>query len=741
TKKVPVQTDRLLFIEHAVITSQDIRTRSNKDGKLSRRDLDQLKFLELVTRDIATRIHQAARTKGQPSDFATAARAYEFYQIGFPQNRALSRMLVNKAESMYRAEEWTRAGLEFEELARNIKQKKKQAEFRESAIQAYVSALKEPEKLSPLDLVRARRGVRDVGTNWILSHMKHPAAASTAYNIGQSWYEDRMLPQAIQSFTFFVKNFTRDPRVRDAIFMIINSYSQMDDFKGLIAAAKGLERTRGLSNDDRSAIRELSRRAQLKDIQTAAGSFGSKEYADNLKNLASKYKDSSLGSAALYEAFTSLRSKRDPELYNVGEALLEKHSDSTYTKEVVSSMAQTALLTADFERAARYLSRFSERYPNETESKQWRSNAAQIYEWLGDFKEAKRLYALLGDSEAIARCDFLSGDWAQLERSSTKIGRNLGMYYYALSLWRQGRQGEAMPRLREIASTDDLDRSAHARFLIAQRELEGFRAIRMKDGTDQAALMNKIKSFQALSSELNAIIKVGAGKWTIASLYLLGQVNFELGRFIAESPLPGGLQANEVKIYRDELSKQSKQYRDAASKTFVQCLQTAERFEVFTRYVQGCRDQGKTVVKEEADTIKVDNRKKFSPPAVARSLRTKLYDSPRDTKVLNDLAYAYMNDGQYWAAMAIYNRILEIEETNGSAMAGIGVGRLYLNDLDTAAEWFRKALKATPGDPTALWNFSGLYNEFGFKARVKQLSTRRAPASKPRLLHPMARKI
>jgi outer membrane protein assembly factor BamD (BamD/ComL family) len=162
---------------------------------------------------------------------------------------------------------------------------------------------------------------------------------------------------------FLLKNFSRDARTRDAIFMIINAYSQLDDFKGLIDAAKQLEKTRGLADDDRKAIRDLSRRAQLKDLQIAAGDFGSKEYAENLKNLASKYKDSSMGSAALYEAFTSLRSKRDPELYDVGEALLEKHSDSAFTKEVVSSMAQTALITADFERAARYLSRFSDKYP------------------------------------------------------------------------------------------------------------------------------------------------------------------------------------------------------------------------------------------------------------------------------------------------------------------------------------------------------------------------------------------
>lgn len=741
-KKTSQPTDQIRFIEHAVFTAQEVRARAvERGGKYNRKEANQLKFLELVTRDIATRIQQTARTRNSREDFSKAAQAYEIYQIGFPQNRDLAKMLINKAESLFRAEEWTRAGLEFENLARTMKSKKRQFEFQESAIQAYVNALKEPDKLTSLDLVRSRRGVRDVGTAWVVKNMRHPAAASTAYNIGQSWYEDRLLPQAIQSFTFFIKNFSRDTRVRDAIFLIINAYSQLDDFKGLITVAKQLEKTRGLSADDRQAIRDLSRRAQLKDLQIAAGNFGSKEYAENLKNLASKYSDSSMGSAALYEAFTSLRSKRDPEMYDVGEALLEKHSDSTFTKEVVSSMAQIALLTADFERAARYLSRFSDKYPTEKESKDWKKSAAQIYEWMGDFKESKRLYFALGDMEAVARSEYLAGEWVLLEKSSARLNSDVGAYWNALALWRQGRQAEALPKLKQIASSGDLERSSHARFLLAQRALESFRAIRMRDGADQAALLNKIKSFQSLSAELNGIAKLGAGRWTIAALYLLGQANFELGKFIADSPLPAGLRQNEQSIYRRELGKQAKQYIDGANSVFSQCMETAERFEVFTRYVQGCQEKGRKLVKEEADTIQVGNQKKFSPPKSARSLRTKLYDTPRDISVLKELANAYIQDGQYWVAMTIFNRILEIDEKSAAAMAGLGLSRMYVNDLDTAADWLKKAMKADASDAVAVWNLSGLYNEFGFKKRVKQLERKRRAVPKPKVLHPMARKL
>lgn len=745
-RKSQAKTNRLLLIEHTVQTAQDIRARAvARSGGLSAKDKSQLKFLELITRDISTRIQQAARDTSGTEGFRLAAWAYELYQIGFPENSNLQKMLVNKAESLYRSEQWTKAGLEFENLARLVGEKKKKTEFKESAIESYVNALKTPDRLSPLDLVQARRAVREIGTDWILTHMKHPAAASTAYNIAQSWYEDRLLPQAIQAFGFFIKSFPQDARVRDAIFLTINGYSQLDDLKGLVIAAKNLEKTRGLSAEDRQAIRDASRRAQLKEIQSTAGDFGSKSYASNLVSAASKYGDSSMGATALYEAFSSLRSKRDPAMYGIGETLLEKHSDSTYTKEVVSSMAQTALLTADFERAARYLARFSEKYPKEKEVEEWRKNAAQIYDWLGRFTEARGLYAVLGDVDNVARLEFLLADWSHLEKTAASLSGSAKDYYLGLALWRQGRHAEAMGPLRAIAvrGSEEADRSAQARFLMVQKAVDSFRAIQMKNAADQASLVGKVKAFQALSKELGEIVAVGAGRWTIASLYLLGQANFELGRFIAGSPLPQGLKAADLQAYKAELTTQAKQYVDAANKVFDQCVSTAEKFEVFTRYVEGCRARGRIVVNEEADTIRVNLAAKVREPAKAQALRSKLYDTPRDLAVLEQLALAYLADSQPWSAMAIYSRILEISPGRADAMAGIGVARLYVNDLEVAAEWLKKSLKQNTSNAVAVWNLSGLYNEFGFKTLVTTLATKRAKAPKNSVqpLHPMALKL
>ncbi len=734
--------DRLRFVEHAVRMAQAIRVNSpREDSKLTKKEISQLSFLEIAARDNITRMQQASRVRGGPDDFKLVARAYDFYGIGFPQQMSSVKIMGNRAETLFRAQHWTHAGLVFEELARTSKSSRKQAEYRESAIQAYVNALKNSEKLTPLELVRARRGVRETGSTWLAKHGSHPAAASTAYNIGQSWYEDRVMPEAINAFTYFIKTFANDKRTRDAIFMIINAYSQMDDFKGLIRTAKAFEKDPLLSDEDKKSIRELSHRAQLKGVQAFGGNFGTKEYAENLVNLAQS--NSSLGAVALYEAFTSLNTKHDPEMYEIGEILIQKYPDSTYTKGVASSMAQTALLTADFERAARYLMRFAGKYPSEPGVVDRKKNAAQIYESLGDFKSARRIYLALGDNDSVARCDFAGSDWPQLERSSTKIEPGLGLYYYSLSLWRQGRYDDVLPRLTQLVRATNSEHSAHARLLLAHSSLESFRNMQLKGADDQNALVSKIKAYQSLSKELGEIVRLGAGQWTLASLYYQGQANIELARFLAKSPMPMELKREEILTYKKALLMQVKQYKQAADESFKQCLTVAEKFEVFTRYVGGCRSKGSTDLRLTDQEVPValsvaDDGKRPEPKNVAQ-LRRQLHEKPRAVNTLLELGATYIFDMRYRLAVEIFNRALEIEPKSAEALSGRGLGRVFMGDHELAATDFKKALKISAKDPVATWNLHGLYKQFGFSGRVKSLALQRAMVARPQLLHPMAR--
>src|ERR1700683_2984827 len=108
-------------------------------------------------------------------------------------------------------------------------------------------------------------------------------------------------------------------------------------------------------------------------------------------------------------------------MYIPGEELLNKHGDSKYAKEVVGSMGQMALNTADYRRAATYFEIFARKYPKDPASYGLLKNAASMRELLGDTKEAADDFRGLGNGqhESMARQYYLGQDWSELSRSLT----------------------------------------------------------------------------------------------------------------------------------------------------------------------------------------------------------------------------------------------------------------------------------------------------------------------------------
>lgn len=699
------------------------------------RAMSQLAYLELLMRDLATQMQAKARAEGSPQDHADAAEAYNIYLSRFASAPPAAEMRLNRAESLFRAESWVRAGIEYEQLSRLRGNEKKRSEYQESAIETYTKAMQIADKLSLVEKIRARQGLRVVGGIWLKANPRKPGSATVAFNIANSWYEERQLKQAIGYLKKFIASYPADSHVRDAIFLIINSYSQLDDYKGLQAAGNQLVSTAGLSGEDKQTIRDAVKRAQSKQLQTVAGDFGTKEYAENLISVANKYKGSALGQQALYEAFQSLKSKKDPELFDVGEAMLDQQADSQYAKEVSSTMATLSLNAAAYDRAAKYLSRFAEKYPQEPESKQFRETSAVLFERQGDLKKARAVYAQIGNKVAVARIDLALTDWPRLEQSSVEAAIPESEYWHALAVWRQGKYQEATKLLKALASstTAPVDQSGHARFLLSQLVVDRFRGVQMKSSEDQAALAEKIKLFDALSKELQGLVATGAGKWSIAALYLLGQTHYDLGQFVANSPLPPGLSDADKATYIGELQKQASTYLVEANKVFAKCAEAAEKNDVFTRYVDGCRAKGQKLVKEDQESAARVPASAVNEPPRARAIRRKLFEQADDVPMLFDLADTYVRADQPRTAAGIYSRILELDSTNARAIASIGVTQMKLGEPDAAYASYKKALEIDSKEPTALGNLAELYKSFGFNSKLAQLQPRVRAAGRSRL--------
>lgn len=699
---------------------------------------------EIIIRDIATRTQIRAKKTRRKKDFGRAVAAYQDYLALFPRGKYSRDMRLNLAESYFKAKNFAQAGLQYEKLAKQTKKKRKN--LLDSAIQSYAFALKKPKKLTRLELNQSRTGFRSMGASFIKFYPKDRANPMIRFNIARTFYDERNFEKAVTHFNRFIRDYPRHKETVTAGNLILDSYNQREDINGLIRAGKKLIANKNIRNRRfKNEISGIIKQAEYRKIQKSAGDPRGKNYTKKLLGFASKYKGSSLGDQALYEAFITLKAKKDPAAYDPGEQLLAKHGDSKYAKDVVGQMGRMALRSADYRRAATYFEIYAKKYPKDPTSKGLIKSAAEMRELLGDVDEAASNYRSLGGgyTTAVAKQFALSQDWSRLGTTlaSTGAGSLKSAYWLGLSLYRQGQVSQAKPYFSKASrmrprGREEKSMAAHALYLLTAETLGDFRAIQLGSGDESKLVQVKSKKLAALEKQFAKVIRFGDGRWTIAGLYQLGQVNREFANFIEGASIPAGLNAAQKKQYQQLIKQQKRTYSKKAKSYFKSCVKNAEKYEVFTRFAKGCQDPSGDLI-NESDEEMILAKASDSIPAGSTKIRQTLIDRPKDIKLLMKLAKGYMGAQDYPFARAIYNRVLEIKPRYAPAKANMGLALLSMNDFDGASTHFKSAIKSNPKERVALWGLAAMYKEFNFKRKYKTMLSRAKRAGRPgRIQHP-----
>ncbi len=704
------------------------------------------KNFEIYIRDVTTRLQKRVNQSKDKKDYLNAANAYKAYLSVIPENKYTSAILLNQAEAFYNAGYFADAGKRYEQLAKKTKGPKRKG-ILDSAIQSYAYALKKPpEQISRLELVEAREGFREVGKLFTQSYAQDKANPMIYFNIGRTYYDERDFDGAVKGFNQFINLYPTHKEVRTAGNLILDAFNQRDDYEGLVKAGKAIIRNNRITDKAfKAEIANIVKQAEYKKIQAKAGDFSSPGYAKKLMGFAKQYKGSDLGDQALYEAFVAFKAKKDPQAYEPGEILLSKYGNSKYAKQVVGDMGQMAIVTADYRRAANYFETFAKRYRKEESAPGLMKNAANLRELLGDHKEAAEDFNNLGPRERdnVAKQYYLASEWSSLANQLRKspVGGIKGTYWMGLALYRQGQVAQSMPYFKKAASArasnfEEKKMGAHSLYLQASVALKDYASIQLGSGNETKLIQTKSAKLNALTSQLNRVIQYGNGRWTIAALYTLGLANKEFGQFVRGASIPAGLTAAQQSQFKSALYQQSLQFDAKAKQFFNSCIQNAEKFEVFTNFVKGCRSGGEMKVDESQEERQVA-KASDSAPSEAGSLRLKLFDKPRNTALLHELAQAYLRSGDYATARVIYSRALEIEPKNAALEANLGTTLMFMNDLEGAQQSFQAALKLNSREPNALWGLAGLLSQYQFENKLKSAKSKARNAGRPSgVVHP-----
>jgi hypothetical protein len=175
-------------------------------------------------------------------------------------------MMRNRADSLFNAARFAEAGRQYEEVARKVEGDAREEPLY-SALVAFQSALRTPEKLSYFERVDSRSGIRQLGAFYVKSFPKHEHAAKVKFNMARSFYDDGLFKEAGDLFAAFALEHPADPDAVFAADLALDSFHSMKDFKGMAtvgakAAAerpapgkKGRDRQDPRRRQDRGALR------------------------------------------------------------------------------------------------------------------------------------------------------------------------------------------------------------------------------------------------------------------------------------------------------------------------------------------------------------------------------------------------------------------------------------------------------------------------------------------------------
>ena len=721
--KKPYDVEKIIKV--IAVTMSQIRnssTVSASDKKNSENNF------EIYLRDLSTALNKQAVETKSVELLKLSSGIYEDYLVLFPKSKFYQDIATNLAEIYYTQGEFARAGYFYEQAYK----RKNTPALLQSAIKAYGDALLNSEKLTRLEIEQSRSGYRDAGTVYIKNNPTASIAKDIKFNIAKIYYDERRFDLAVAEFQKFIQANPSHPKAKSSIHLILDTYNQREDYKGLIKFGQSILSGRSpaaVDSEFKKDISDIVKQAQFRTIEDKVGDPRSRDYAKKLLAMGQKYKGSSIGDLAIYEAYTNFKKKKDPLVYTAGEQLLSKHSDSKYAKEVVADLGQIAIQSGDFDRAADYFEKFISLYPKDPLSVTLMKSSAVLRENQGDYDTAYEHFKKLGTpfpklAEMLAK----SKKWKQLNQLATSQSSPtiLSNYYVGLSLVRLGERKSAIPYFDKVLAfspqnEDERTISAHALYLRASEALKDYKQLRFGRGDDGAVTKLKGEKLQVLNQYYDKVIAYGNGKWVIGSLYELGQSYKEFAEFLSQAPIPKGLTPDVVAAYKQAVQTQSEEYRNKSNQYFKSCLNNAEKFEVFTLFVKGCRTSGDYLVDEAIDEVKT--RKPagtVKATAEVQGIRQSLLDKADQPELIKKLGQIYLRNQDYGMAKLAFNRYLEMKPQNAEALSWLGVVEMYSQDYEKAKNYFKSSLGFDQKTGLSQLGLASMYKKFGFQQLYSQ---------------------
>ena len=711
---------------------------------LSKAQRDKLlETFEQYARDIATRLQDLANSRKTRKTYLAAAGAYKAYLQFFGDHKNASVVRANLAETLYAARQYLEAGKYYELAAKSQKaQTRKDSVY--TAVVAYFEALKAKQKLTRLEIVQARGGLRRAGAVYLEEFGKKAGGdelRQVKFNIARTYYDAGELRDAIRYFTALVDQFPSSNEGPIAAHLVLDAYRSIEDYDGLIAAGKAFQRNSSLGNPQfRQEVAQIIKGAEDALLRTETIKAGDEGEGGDLSAIARKYRGTALGQKALLNEFVTARNAKDPErIFEVGEEFLRSYPQSPELSNVLATMGKIAMSSLQFDRGATYLEAAARRKKG-GEGLALVKAAVAVRAGLGQRQKAERDLSLLlrgglnSNQKAklavkISRLHVQANDWNSviglLKRASAAGASSAQMMYLlGYALFRQNQLAEAQRSLEQALALgrrggdEDREAAAAAQFYLAELLFKTFSQIQLSSDLSQLGptLQQKLTYLAQTRATYKSVVSIGSAVWSVAALGRLATIDEKGAAELRNLALPSGLPADAVQQVRGALESNAAPLAKEAKAAIKQCAATAQRLVVLSAAAKACLS-GVAPAGDPQATGRVASISRARPQGAAK-LQRRLAANPRDQEAIVALARLYLAAGDPYMARLILGKGLEINET-AQLLNLVGVATARLGEEQQAFALFIRALKRNPSHVPARLNKAALLSRFGYSKKGK----------------------
>jgi len=542
-----------------------------------------------MLREVAKGLHadaqrvEAAQKYVDQNRYARAAEAYAFYLSKFGKDAdAVEIHYLLGDIYFFKLKKWEDAGDAYLAVGKSNPVGKLHHEALLQAIASFDKCRKERGASAQKTLLPTDKKMGEAIDIYASLYPKDPEIAQILFKNGELFYDRGDYDEAIKRFGKIVEGWPSAPVAAAAGDKILESLNKAKDYENVEAWARRLLKVPAFrSKDDQDRLSKLVVDAGMKAGEQKAEKDPLAAAAIYLR-VAGEFPSSPRATAAyMNAASTYARGGKPEESVKVYGTVVDKYPQSGEAPQAAWAAGKLYEQAALWDQAARLYALLADRYPKDQHAADALFNAGLLREHLGDTGAAIKAYSEYGQryktrddvKEVAFRAGVVLAQAGQHE-AAAKAFQDFAARYPsgAQAIDALSRAGaELVAAGHDKRALEPLDKAialykrektaagpaAHARYLTGEILFREFEHVQL--ATDARKLKRTLDEKSALLEKAKTAyvdtVTFGDPEWATAALYRIGDAYERFAKALRGAPVPGGLNAEEQQVYRDELEK------------------------------------------------------------------------------------------------------------------------------------------------------------------------------------------